>query len=492
MPTPPKGRRPRVAPARAAIRGNRLFAALVAAGVLLRVVAMLGYPPALWFNDSYDFLRIANDPFPHPLRSEGYGLFLWLLKPFHSLALVTALQHGAIVGMAVLGYRALVRDFAVRRHWAALALAPILLDGYQIELEHLLLSDTLFTVLVFTAVLLLARPGSAGCRRTAAAGGLLGVAAVTRTVGVPLIVIALLYLLVRRTRWPALAALAAAFVLPLGGYAAWFHHDYGRVALTGADGIYLWGRTSAFADCDRYAAPQELVRLCPYGAPDDRPAASHQIWEDNSPTGWKNGHPFDPETNEKAQEFALWAIGNQPLDYARVVSYDFFVRTFSWNRDPYPVLGTEAKYRFPVRPDRQRPLPVIGGGDRLSVVREYEHGSGRTRVVSPFAGFIRGYQSVVNVRGSMLGVVLLAGAAGIVARRARRGSGLFWLTGTALLAVPPLTADFDYRYLLPALPFACLAAAMGWGRGTPDAAPDPEPVEPGPAEREAEVQPAGA
>ncbi|QXJ24506.1 hypothetical protein AGRA3207_005841 [Actinomadura graeca] len=490
MLTPPKARWPKAEPVRAAVRGNRPFTALLLAGVLLRLVAMLGYPPALWFNDSYDYLRIANAPFPHPLRSEGYGLFLWLLKPFHSLYLVTGLQHAAVVAMAAFGYRALVRDFRVRRHWAALALAPVLLDGYQIELEHLLLSDTLFTVLVFCAVLLIARPGAAGWRRAGLAGALLGLAAVTRTVGVPLIAVAVLYLLVRRTRWPAHAALAAAFLLPLGGYAAWFHHDHGRFAMTGADGVYLWGRASAFADCDRFAPPPDLAALCPYGAPGDRPASSHQIWEAGSPTGWRDGRPFDPVTNDKAQRFAMWAIGNQPLDYARVVAYDFFGRTFTWRRSPYPQPGTENKYRFPERPDRMRPLPVIGGGDRLSVVREYEHGSGRTRVVSPFADMIRGYQSVVNVRGTMLGAVLLAGAAGILLRRARRGAGLFWLTGTALLAVPPLTADFDYRYLLPALPFACLAAVTAWGR-RPDAGPEPEPAEPGPTEREAEVQPAG-
>ncbi|WP_131738549.1 hypothetical protein [Actinomadura roseirufa] len=469
-----------------------MFSGVLLGGVLLRVVAMLGYPPALWFNDSYDFLRIANAPFPHPLRSEGYGLFLWVLRPFHSLALVTALQHGAVVVMAALGYRVLVRDFGVRRGWAAAALAPFLLDGYQIELEHMLLSDTLFTVLVLGAVLLMARPGSRGWRCAGVAGAMLGAAAVTRTVGVPLIAVALGYLLVRRTRWTALVALAAAFALPIGAYATWFRHDHGRFAMTSADGVYLWGRTSSFADCGRAAPPPDLARMCPHGPPDGRPAASHQIWEENSPTGWVDGRPFDEETNEKAQAFALWAIRTQPLGYLRVVSYDFFVRTFSWGRSPYPTRGTEASYRFPRRVAPPKAVPVIGGGDRASVVREYEHGAGRTRVVSPFADVLRGYQKVVNVRGPVLGVVLLVGAAGILWRRARRGSGLFWLVGTALLAVPPVTADFDYRYLLPALPFACLAAVTAWGR-SPDAAEhaaEPEPAGREPAGREPEVQPA--
>ncbi|HEU5032221.1 MAG TPA: hypothetical protein VFV01_45390 [Spirillospora sp.] len=479
----------RFGPVRAAVAGNRLFSALLAAGIALRALVVLGFPPALYFNDTFDFLRIADDPFPHPLRPSGYGLFLWALKPFHSLALVTAIQHAAIVGIAVAGYAALVRNFGVRRWVAALAVAPLLLDAYQAELEHLVLSDTVFTVLILGALLLLARPGASGWRRAGLVGALLGVASVTRTVGVPLFVIALLYLLLRRARWTSFAALAAAFVLPLGGYAVWFHSDYGRFGMSGVDGIFLWGRASTFADCDRHTPPPELAHLCPYGSPDGRPAASHQIWVENSPTGWTNGKPFDEKTNEQAQEFALWAIRTQPLDYVKTVSYDFFVRTFSWKRHRYPTVGTEARYHFPTRPWAQgeKPLPLVGGGDRVSVVRDYEHGPGRTHIVDPFAGWLRAYQKHVFVRGTMLAAVLLAGLAGLFRRRGRREVALLWAAAVTLLAVPPVTVDFDYRYMLPAVPFACFAAALAWGRrrsGEPEAAPaEPE---------DAEVQPAGA
>jgi len=33
--------------------------------------------------------------------------------------------------------------------------------------------------------------------------------------------------------------------------------------------------------------------------------------------------------------------------------------------------------------------------------------------------------------------------------------------------IPAATAEFDYRYLLPVVPFACLAAAMVFGAGNP-------------------------
>ena len=469
------------------VRGNWLFAVVLVAGVVLRVGAMLGFRGVLWFNDSYDFLRIADDPFPHPLRPSGYGLFLWGLKPFHSLALVTLLQHVAIVGLAVAGYRMLVRDFEVRRVWAALAVTPILLDSYQIELEHLLLSDTLFTVLVFGAMLLLAKPGTAGWHRAALVGALLGIAAVTRTVGAPLFLLVVLYLVVRRTKWPVYVALVGAFVLPVGAYATWFQQEHGRFGMTGVDGIFLWGRTAAFADCDAHTPPPDLASLCPYGDKGSRPASSHQIWEANSPTGWSNGRAFDEETNARAQRFAVWAIRNQPVDYLRVVSYDFFVRTFSWHRSQYPTIGTEARYHFPTKPTARKPnLQVLGGGDRRTVVDEYSHGTGRTHIVEPYAGYMRDYQERVSVPGTVLGIVLLAGAAGVVLRRARARTALFWTSSVALLAIPPVTVDFDYRYMLPALPFACFAAAMAWGRRAPAAVPQPV------GDAEPEMEPAEA
>ena len=485
----PLTERSKVGAVLAVLRAHWAFVVVLAAGVALRVVAALGFRSVLWFNDSYDFLAVANDPFPHPLRPSGYGLFLWALKPFHSLLLVTALHHAAIVGIAIVGYRMLVRDFDVRRGWATLAVTPLLLDSYQIELEHLLLSDTLFTVLVLGALLLLAKPGATGWRRAAVVGVLLGFAAVTRTVGMPLFLIAVLYLLIRRTRWQAHAALAVAFLVPVGAYATWYQQEHGRFATSGTDGVFLWGRTAAFADCDAFTPPPDLERLCPNGKKGERLASSHQIWHEDSPLGWTNGEAFDDKTNQDAQRFALWAIRNQPGDYVKVVAYDFFVRTFSWNRSQYPTIGTEARYHFPTKPTARKPdLPVLGGRDRRSVVDEYAHGEAPLHIVEPYAGFMRGYQERVRVPGTVLGIVLLLGVAGIAWRRARARTALFWASAVTLLAIPPITVDFDYRYILPATPLACFAAAMAWGRRIPS-----EPAfETAEREKRPETQPARA
>ena len=43
--------------------------------------------------------------------------------------------------------------------------------------------------------------------------------------------------------------MAVGCVVPLLGYAAWFHSWHGTYSLSRSDGFYLWGRMSSFAEC---------------------------------------------------------------------------------------------------------------------------------------------------------------------------------------------------------------------------------------------------
>ena len=74
------------------------------------------------------------------------------------------------------------------------------------------------------------------------------------------------------------------------------------------------------------------------------------------------------------------------------------------------------------------------------------------------------------------GVIRIRRARGRLPRLAwspRAGSMLPWATAVVLLVTPIAASDFDYRYLLPVLPFACLAAGLAFAPPRRPAAPGP-------------------
>ena len=92
----------------------------------------------------------------------------------------------------------------------------------------------------------------------------------------------------------------------------------------------------------------------------------------------------------------------------------------------------------------------------------YEHGPAETKIVHPWADIMSAYQKVFYLRGVVLGGILLIGLYGAAVRwRALGGPVLLpWLGAVGLILAPAATAEFDYRYLLPAVPLACLAAGI--------------------------------
>ncbi len=67
------------------------------------------------------------------------------------------------------------------------------------------------------------------------------------------------------------------------------------------------------------------------------------------------------------------------------------------------------------------------------------------------------------VSGPLLGLITLAGLAGLIAAWRRLGGRalLPWLAGLCLLVVPAATVDFSPRYLVCTIPPLCVAAAIG-------------------------------
>ncbi|MGH3341311.1 MAG: hypothetical protein ACRDPK_00195, partial [Carbonactinosporaceae bacterium] len=143
-------------PIREPISRHGLFLTLLCLGLVLRAVVQVAYQPAILYIDSYLYLFNNEALDPSMLRPIGYNALLlrWVL-PLHDLAYVALLQHLLGLGMAVLIYLLLLRR-DVPRWLAALAAAPVLLDGYQLQIEHNVMSDVLFQALVLGGLALLA------------------------------------------------------------------------------------------------------------------------------------------------------------------------------------------------------------------------------------------------------------------------------------------------------------------------------------------------
>jgi hypothetical protein len=451
------------------IAGNRLFAAVLLPALLLRVDAELGYRWQSWFNDSFSYVRAAVTLTPGTIRLSGYPVYLWLLSPAHSYLLVTASQHLMGLGVAVMIYALARHRFGAPAWAAAGATLPVLYDGFEIQLEHLIMADTLFLFLVMAAVTVVLWSPRPSWRACLAAGLLLGVSSTVRPTGLPLLAVFGLYLLIRLlarpVRWrqlvAGLAACALAFVVPVAGYEAWYKSAHGEFAMTDSTGAFLYSRVMTFADCSRMSLPTDLLPLCTAVPPAKRPIAQAYLWTAASPLLRLPSREFSPQTDRLAESFAVRAIEAQPFDYARTV-WDDTARSFEWNRSVFPNPQTYDAYLFGYQ---SLAIPASPYGGYPSAAAYYVRGNPATVVVNPFAQVIRSYQRYVWLPGTVYGVILLAGLAGIVVRwrRAGREALLPWLCSVALIVAPAATAEFDYRYVTTAVPFACLAAAMAFG-----------------------------
>ena len=472
----------RVSAAWSALGRHRLFAAALGLGLVLRLITMLGFPPAIWFGgDSASYLSTALYHTPGTSRLSGYGFVLFLLKPFHSFAVVTAVQHLMGLAVGVMIY-ALLRRYGLPGWGATLAALPVLLDAYQIELEHEILPSATFGFLIMVAITLTLwwrrdRPLWA----TVVAGFVLAAAATLWPVGLPVLIVFLLHLAVRRVGWRAFGAAAAAGAIPLAGYVLWFHSHYGRYAFSNSDGIYLWSRTMTFANCAVIQPPADERVLCPRQPVAQRPAASTFIWEANSPLNGVPGPKFSAGKNALAMSFALRAIAAQPGSYLADVLRDVSL-TFYWNNPDHPSLAMAHRYEFAYATTHWiSPGYVLAPGRTVASDQLRYGGVASTRAVEPFAGWMRGYQRFAYLPGALLGVLLLVGLGGIV--RSWRGGGfrrldgwggpgLFpWAASVTLLVVPVMTADFSERYALIAMPVICLAAALAFARPAPPSQP---------------------
>ena len=178
------------------LRRHWLAAALLAAGLVLRVLAQFAYRPALFYIDTARYVS-NNPPGMDPL---GYGGVLRAISPAGGLAAVAAVQHLLGLAMAVVIYAALLRR-GVSRWLAALAIAPVLLDAYQLQIEQTIMPDTVFEALLVAGLAILLWRPQISWRRVIAAGLVLGASATVAQVGEALLVPAVIFVLAAGGGW---------------------------------------------------------------------------------------------------------------------------------------------------------------------------------------------------------------------------------------------------------------------------------------------------
>jgi hypothetical protein len=448
--------------------GHRLFVIAATPAVLLRADAELGYRWQAWFNDSFQYVSNTVHFTLDPTRVSGYSVWLKILQPFHSYALITILQHLMGLAIGIMVYALARHRFAAPAWLATLAAVPVLYDGFEIQLEHLVMADVPFLFLLTLAItLLLWDPSGPSTRRCLVIGGLLGLGAVLRSLGLPVLAVLAVYMIIRRVGWRKIAAVVVVCFIPVFAYAGMFDLEHGQFAMTDSTGVFLYSRVMTFAECAKMSLPADELALCTTVPPDQRPIAQAYIWTSQTPLARFPPSKFSPLPNQLAEDFAIRAIEAQPLDYAKAV-FDDTWRVFGWNRVVFPNAATYDEYLFDYK---SLPIPAWDDaklGPYDSYAAAYLHGNPLTVVVAPFAGFMRLYERHVYLPGTVYGLILLAGLGGIVMAWRRLGADalLPWSISVALIVIPAATAEFDYRYVLPAVPFACLAVIMGFSPGT--------------------------
>jgi hypothetical protein len=244
-------------------------AVLFAAGVALRVISLLAYHPALLYVDSLKYLY-GTWPGSDPV---GYRVLLKLILAVGDLGTVVVVQH--LLGLALaVGIYVLLMRRGVNRWLGALAIAPVLLDGYQLQAEQTIMPDVMFEVIVAAVLIVLLWRPAVSWRRVAAVGLLLGLAVTVHQVGLILIVPVVAYLLLlrgplfSRGGWGEALAMSAAmcvaFAVPVLAYSAYNYQAHGHFRIS--NNGHAVGRLAMAADCATLRVPADARQLCPTAA----------------------------------------------------------------------------------------------------------------------------------------------------------------------------------------------------------------------------------
>ena len=464
-----------------AARRHWLLSLLLLAGLVMRTLVQIAYRPALFYIDTIKYLYGAypgNDP-------PGYQFFLKGFLAVGNLDMVATFQHLLGLGMAVALYVLLLRRGAAR--WlAALATAPVLLDGYQLQLEQTVMPDILFEALMVAGIVVLLWRDRPRLWALVVAGLLLGATATLWEPGEILILPAVVYALAMASGWRVRLGhaliIAVAFALPI--LATSFRNELvlHRFSLAPSAGSTIYGRMAVAADCATLKLPAYERPLCiPHAkavkwGPDNLDHASY------SPLKHITLPPGMAE-HAVATDFSKRVLEQQPLRVAGSI-LDDAMKLFEVHRvqspGDTPIWRWQFQTHFPTyvpyitlqhglvqfayQNDLGQPV-VLGNG--------LNFGGGPPKVIKPVAHFLRVYQRGGGYTpGPLFGFTLITGVIGAGALLLRRKylAERYWqaaraccfilASGVVLLLLGD-AFEFSWRYQLPAVVTLPPAGALG-------------------------------
>jgi hypothetical protein len=464
----PATRDVRLASAGAVLRRHWLAVALLAAGVVLRVLAQLAYRPVLFYIDSVKYLYNAegNDP-------EGYKAPLRAILFIANLDTVAAVQHLLGLAMAVVIYVLLLRRGASR--WlAALAIAPVLLDAYQLQQEQTIMPTTWFEALLVAGLAVLLWRPEPGWRRTIIAGLALGTSALFWQAGEVLVLPAVIYLLAGGGGWRRAvgraAALCVAFAVPILAYSAGSYLSGGPFGLSHQGVTSLYGRTAAAVDCGTIRLTPAERAICP--------TASQQALGDD----WLAFNPDSPvqtiyhklpraEVNSIITSFNAAVLHQQPLRVLDGYGRDV-LRLYALTRHTAPGEASDPITRWQFAKSYPYFTPHATKQEVSAMVEQF--GGGQPTTWRPIADFLHRYQLDGGFTpGPLLALLTITGLAGSVVALLRRRldsrtrqlalACLLCFGSAAFLLLVADVPVFSWRYQIPALVTLVPAGALGIG-----------------------------
>jgi hypothetical protein len=467
-------------------RDLALLAVLLALGAALRVfLSLVYYPAALNQYDANSYVWQAEGGlFESVFQAPGYSLFLRLPHLVSDDVVFTvSVQHLLPLVTATLAWHALYL-LTRSRWWGLVPAAVVLFEADALLVEHALMSETLFTLLVvaaaWSALGVLRREGQISW--LVAAGVLLGMAVWVRYPAVALIPVLLAWaLFALRPRWRAglvgavaaaapVAALIAVHVVAQGS-------QNGHYGLGESGGWALYSRVAPFADCREFDPPPGTDELCVPIPPEERINPDTGVRYHPDWYGYHTASPAkrlfggQPSGNEALGEWARAAILGQPLDYVDTVASDLlmYFDPEGWTNNSGALIGPKSvSFRLRV-PDEHcydcsAPDLLIEANSEYGFTdsREGAYYEDFERETREGIEFFQSYQRIARMHGWLLAALAVLSLLGLFAARGRsaRAQWLLTLFAFALLVFPVATTTYNIRYALPAIPVFVMAATL--------------------------------